>query len=144
MSNPQTPLLDTVRTPADLRGHAVISYSHLPNAAAWQFRQGGRMVSLEIATGKSIMAIGGWSSDPAPTLSQFITYVKDGKIGAPVKGAMLIGNGPDSLTKVAMVGNDSALDAGIGTCGKNGQGVPVGIGQPSLKMGGLTVGGTAA
>jgi TldD protein len=69
--------------------------------------------------------------------------VEDGKIGAPVKGATLIGNGPDSLTKVAMVGNDSALDAGIGTCGKNGQGVPVGVGQPTLKLAGLTVGGTA-
>ena len=69
--------------------------------------------------------------------------VEDGEIGAPVKGATLIGNGPDSLTKVAMVGNDSALDAGIGTCGKNGQGVPVGVGQPTLKLSGLTVGGTA-
>ncbi|HZH45267.1 MAG TPA: metallopeptidase TldD-related protein, partial [Roseococcus sp.] len=68
--------------------------------------------------------------------------IEDGKLGAPVKGATLIGNGPDSLTKVAMVGNDSALDAGIGTCGKNGQGVPVGVGQPTLRMGGLTVGGT--
>src|SRR3712207_2861380 len=69
--------------------------------------------------------------------------VEDGKVGAPVKGATLIGNGPDSLTKVAMVGNDSALDPGIGTCGKNGQGVPVGVGQPTLKLAGLTVGGTA-
>jgi len=69
--------------------------------------------------------------------------IEDGKVGAPVKGATLIGNGPDSLTKVAMVGNDMALDPGIGTCGKNGQGVPVGVGQPTLKMRGLTVGGTA-
>jgi TldD protein len=69
--------------------------------------------------------------------------VEDGKVGAPVKGATLIGNGPDSLTKVAMVGNDMSLDAGIGTCGKNGQGVPVGVGQPTLKLSGLTVGGTA-
>lgn len=69
--------------------------------------------------------------------------IEDGKIGAPVKGATLIGNGPDALTKVAMVGNDMALDPGIGTCGKNGQGVPVGVGQPTLKMRGLTVGGTA-
>ena len=69
--------------------------------------------------------------------------IEDGKLTAPVKGATLIGNGPDSLTKVAMVGNDSALDAGIGTCGKNGQGVPVGVGQPTLKLAGLTVGGTA-
>ena len=69
--------------------------------------------------------------------------IEDGKLGAPVKGATLIGNGPDALTKVAMVGNDMALDPGIGTCGKNGQGVPVGVGQPTLKMRGLTVGGTA-
>jgi len=69
--------------------------------------------------------------------------IEDGKIGAPVKGATLIGNGPDCLTKVAMIGSDMALDPGIGTCGKNGQGVPVGVGQPTLKLAGLTVGGTA-
>ena len=69
--------------------------------------------------------------------------IEDGKVTAPVKGATLIGNGPDALTKVSMVGNDLALDAGIGTCGKNGQGVPVGVGQPTLKLSGLTVGGTA-
>jgi TldD protein len=69
--------------------------------------------------------------------------IEDGKLGAPVKGATLIGNGPDALTKVAMVGDDLALDPGIGTCGKNGQGVPVGVGQPTLKMTGLTIGGTA-
>ena len=69
--------------------------------------------------------------------------IEDGKIGAPVKGATLIGNGPDALTKVTMVANDMALDPGIGTCGKQGQGVPVGVGQPTLKMAGLTVGGTA-
>ena len=70
--------------------------------------------------------------------------IEDGRVGAPVKGATLIGNGPDALTKVAMVGDDAALDAGIGTCGKNGQGVPVGVGQPTLKLAALTVGGTAA
>ncbi|MBV9756766.1 MAG: metalloprotease TldD [Alphaproteobacteria bacterium] len=70
--------------------------------------------------------------------------IEDGKVGAPVKGATLIGNGPDVLTKVEMVGDDMALDPGIGTCGKNGQGVPVGVGQPTLKLRGLTVGGTAA
>ena len=69
--------------------------------------------------------------------------IEGGRIGAPVKGATLIGNGPDALTKVTMVGNDPALDPGIGTCGKNGQGVPVGVGQPTLKISGLTVGGTA-
>lgn len=70
--------------------------------------------------------------------------IEDGRVTAPVKGATLIGNGPDALTRVEMVGNDMALDAGIGTCGKNGQGVPVGVGQPTLKLSGLTVGGTAA
>ena len=69
---------------------------------------------------------------------------EDGKIGPAVKGATLIGNGPDVLTKVSMVGNDMALDPGIGTCGKEGQGVPVGVGQPTLRIDGLTVGGTAA
>ncbi len=69
--------------------------------------------------------------------------IEDGKLGAPVKGATLIGNGPDSLTKVSMIGNDMALDNGIGTCGKDGQGVPVGVGQPTLRIDGLTVGGTA-
>ncbi len=70
--------------------------------------------------------------------------IEDGKVGRPVKGAMLIGNGPDALTKISMVGNDMKLDHGIGTCGKDGQGVPVGVGQPSLKIDLLTVGGTAA
>ncbi|HEY2133392.1 MAG TPA: metalloprotease TldD [Acetobacteraceae bacterium] len=70
--------------------------------------------------------------------------IEDGKLGAPVKGATLIGNGPDALTRVEMVGGDMALDPGIGTCGKAGQGVPVGVGQPTLKLSGLTIGGTAA
>jgi TldD protein len=70
--------------------------------------------------------------------------IENGKITAPVKGATIIGNGPDALTKVEMIGNDLALDPGIGTCGKNGQGVPVGVGQPTLKLSALTVGGTAA
>jgi TldD protein len=70
--------------------------------------------------------------------------IEDGKVTAPVKGATLIGNGPDALTKVEMIGSDSALDPGVGTCGKNGQGVPVGVGQPTMKISGLTVGGTAA
>jgi TldD protein len=70
--------------------------------------------------------------------------IEDGRIGPPVKGATLIGNGPDALTRVEMVGSDLELDPGIGTCGKNGQGVPVGVGQPSLKLSALTVGGTAS
>ena len=70
--------------------------------------------------------------------------VEDGKIGAPVKGATLIGNGPDAMGKISMIGNDLKLDNGVGTCGKAGQGVPVGVGQPTLKMGGITIGGTEA
>ncbi len=69
--------------------------------------------------------------------------IEDGKITRPVKGATLIGNGPDVLTKVSMVGNDLELDGGVGTCGKEGQSVPVGVGQPTIKIDGLTVGGTS-
>jgi TldD protein len=69
--------------------------------------------------------------------------IENGKVTAPVKGAMLIGNGPTDLHRITMIGNDFALDPGIGTCGKNGQGVPVGVGQPSLRMDKITVGGTA-
>jgi len=70
-------------------------------------------------------------------------WVENGKIQYPVKGATLVGNGPDALTRVTMIGNDMALDSGVGTCGKEGQSVPVGVGQPTLKIEGLTVGGTA-
>src|SRR5690606_23642358 len=70
--------------------------------------------------------------------------IEDGKIGAPGKGATLIGNGPDALTRVSMIGNDMKLDDGIGTCGKDGQSVPVGVGQPTMLVDRLTVGGTAA
>ena len=68
--------------------------------------------------------------------------IVDGKIGAPLKGATLIGDGPSSLKEVLMVGNNMMLDPGIGTCGKSGQGVPVGVGQPSLLIDNMTVGGT--
>jgi len=70
--------------------------------------------------------------------------IEDGRITAPVKGATLIGAGADALTRISMVGNDMALDPGIGTCGKQGQGVPVGVGQPTIRIDRLTVGGTAA
>ena len=69
--------------------------------------------------------------------------IEDGKVGPAIKGATLIGNGPEALTRVAMIGNDMKLDTGVGTCGKNGQSVPVGVGQPTLRLDGLTVGGTA-
>ncbi|HTT07092.1 MAG TPA: metalloprotease TldD [Steroidobacteraceae bacterium] len=70
-------------------------------------------------------------------------FIENGKLGAPIKGATLIGNGPDVLMRVAMVGNDLKLDEGVGVCGKEGQSVPVGVGQPTLRIDGLTVGGTA-
>jgi TldD protein len=69
-------------------------------------------------------------------------WVENGKVLYPVKGATLVGNGPDALTRIAMIGNDMALDPGIGTCGKDGQSVPVGVGQPTVRIEGLTVGGT--
>jgi len=70
-------------------------------------------------------------------------WVENGKVQYPVKGATIVGNGPDALTRVTMIGNDMALDSGVGTCGKEGQSVPVGVGQPTLRIDGLTVGGTA-
>lgn len=70
-------------------------------------------------------------------------WVEDGKILYPVKGATIVGSGPESLKKVSMIGNDIALDSGVGTCGKEGQSVPVGVGQPTLRIDGITVGGTA-
>jgi TldD protein len=69
--------------------------------------------------------------------------IENGRLGAPIKGATLIGNGPDALTRVSMVGNDLKLDEGIGVCGKEGQSVPVGVGQPTLRIDALTVGGTS-
>jgi TldD protein len=68
--------------------------------------------------------------------------IEDGKITTPIKGATLIGNGPDVMGKISMIGNDMSLDRGVGVCGKDGQSVPVGVGQPTLKVDELTVGGT--
>jgi TldD protein len=70
--------------------------------------------------------------------------IEDGRVTYPVKGATLIGNGPDVLNRVSMIGNDMRLDSGIGVCGKEGQSVPVGVGQPTLRIDGVTVGGTGA
>jgi TldD protein len=69
--------------------------------------------------------------------------IENGRLGAPIKGATLIGNGPDALTRVSLIGNDMCLDPGVGMCGKDGQSVPVGVGQPTIRIEGLTVGGTA-
>ena len=70
--------------------------------------------------------------------------IEDGKISTPIKGATLIGNGPETMSQVSMVGNDLKFDDGIGTCGKAGQSIPVGIGQPTLKIDAITVGGSEA
>jgi len=70
--------------------------------------------------------------------------IENGKITRPVKGATLIGNGPEAMTRVSMVGRDLALDEGVGICGKDGQSVPVGVGQPTLKIDAMTIGGTRA
>ena len=70
--------------------------------------------------------------------------IEDGRITRPVKGATLIGNGPEAMTRVSMVGRDLALDEGVGVCGKDGQSVPVGVGQPTLKIDAMTIGGTRA
>ena len=67
--------------------------------------------------------------------------IENGKVTYPVKGATLIGNGPDALTRVSMIGNDMALDGGVGTCGKEGQSIPVGLGQPTLRIDGMTLAG---
>jgi TldD protein len=68
--------------------------------------------------------------------------IENGRVTRPVKGATLIGNGPEAMTRISMVGDDLRLDDGVGTCGKDGQDVPVGVGQPTLRVDGLTVGGT--
>ena len=70
--------------------------------------------------------------------------IEDGRVTTPIKGATLIGNGPEAMTRISMIGNDMRLDPGVGTCGKEGQSVPVGVGQPTLRLDGLTVGGTSA
>jgi TldD protein len=70
--------------------------------------------------------------------------IEDGRITAPVKGATLVGSGPEVMQRISMIGNDMQLDDGVGVCGKDGQSVPVGVGQPTLRIDGMTVGGTAA
>jgi TldD protein len=70
--------------------------------------------------------------------------IEDGKVTRPVKGATLIGSGPETMTRIGMIGNDMQLDTGVGVCGKDGQSVPVGVGQPTLRIDDMTVGGTRA
>jgi TldD protein len=104
-------------------------------------------VVAEVKDGIYAVGFGGGQVDITNGKFVFSTaeayLIENGKVTVPVKGATLIGNGPDALTRVTMIGNDMKLDSGIGVCGKEGQSVPVGVGQPTLKIEGLTVGGTA-
>ncbi|MDD7971800.1 metalloprotease TldD [Roseinatronobacter alkalisoli] len=128
------------------------SYAHAPMPRMTNtYMQGGDATPDEILAGlkDGIYAVGFGGGQVDITNGKFVfscteAYrVKDGKVGAPVKGATLIGDGATALTKIRAIGNDMALDPGMGTCGKAGQWVPVGVGQPTLMIGGLTVGGSA-
>ena len=128
------------------------SYAHLPMPRMTNtYMLGGEHDPQEIVASlrKGLYAtnFGGGQVDITSGKFVFSTsqawWVENGKLQYPVKGATLVGNGPDVLTRVSMIGNDMALDSGVGTCGKEGQSVPVGVGQPTLRIEGLTVGGTA-
>jgi len=127
------------------------SYAHIPMPRMTNtYMLNGNMPPGEIirSVKKGLYAVnfGGGQVDITSGKFVFSTaeawMIEDGKLTYPVKGATLIGNGPDVLTRVSMIGNDMALDSGVGTCGKEGQSVPVGVGQPTLRIDGLTVGGT--
>ena len=129
------------------------SYAHLPMPRMTNtYMRAGTMDPGEIiaSVDRGLYAVNFGGGQVDITSGKFVFsaseayLIENGKIGAPVKGATLIGNGPDVLTRVSMIGNDLALDRGVGTCGKEGQSVPVGVGQPTLRVDGLTVGGTNA
>ena len=128
------------------------SFAHmtLPRMTNTYMRAGSRSPEEIIASvDKGLYAVNFGGGQVDITSGKFVFsaseayLIENGKIGAPVKGATLIGNGPDVLTRVSMVGNDLKLDEGVGTCGKDGQAVPVGVGIPTIKIDRLTVGGTA-
>jgi TldD protein len=129
------------------------SYAHIPlprmtNTYMLNGKRTPEEILASMKTGLYAKSFGGGQVDI--TSGKFVFTVteayiiENGKLTRPVKGATLIGSGADALKRISMVGNDMALDKGIGTCGKAGQGVPVGVGQPTLRINGLTVGGTAA
>jgi len=128
------------------------SYAHLPmprmtNTYMLNGDKDPQEIIASVKHGLYAVNFGGGQVDITSGKFVFSTaeayLIKDGKITHPVKGATLIGNGPDVLTRISMIGNDMALDPGVGTCGKEGQSVPVGVGQPTVRIDGLTVGGTA-
>jgi TldD protein len=128
------------------------SYAHLPmprmtNTYMLNGDKDPQEIIASVKHGLYAVNFGGGQVDITSGKFVFSTaeayMIEDGKITRPVKGATLIGNGPDVLTRISMIGNDMALDPGVGTCGKEGQSVPVGVGQPTVRIDGLTVGGTA-
>ena len=128
------------------------SYAHVPMPRMTNtYMLGGDCAPGEILAGvkKGLYATNFGGGQVDITSGKFVFsaseafWVENGKILYPVKGATIVGNGPDALTRVTMIGNDMQLDSGVGTCGKEGQSVPVGVGQPTLRIDGLTVGGTA-
>ena len=128
------------------------SYAHLPMPRMTNtYMLNGRYDPAEIiaSVDRGLYAVNFGGGQVDITSGKFVFsaseayLIENGKVTRPVKGATLIGNGPDVLTRVSMVGNDLALDGGIGTCGKEGQSVPVGVGQPTMRVDGLTVGGTS-
>ncbi|NNL66905.1 MAG: metalloprotease TldD, partial [Myxococcales bacterium] len=127
------------------------SYAHLPMPRMTNtFMLAGEDDPEEILRGveRGIYAVSFGGGQVDITSGKFVFsaneayQIENGRLGAPLKGATLIGNGPDALTRIRGIGNDLALDRGIGTCGKDGQGVPVGVGMPTIRIDGLTVGGT--
>lgn len=129
------------------------SYSHLPmprmtNTYMLAGDSDPAEIIASVKKGLFCASLGGGQVDITSGKFVFSTseayLIEDGRITAPVKGATLIGNGPEVMNRVSMVGNDLALDSGVGTCGKDGQSVPVGVGQPTLKIDAITVGGTGA
>ena len=128
------------------------SYAHIPmprmtNTYMLNGTKDPKEIIASVKRGLYAVNFGGGQVDITNGKFVFSTseayMIEDGKITHPVKGATLIGNGPDVLTRISMIGNDMALDPGVGTCGKEGQSVPVGVGQPTVRIDGLTVGGTA-
>lgn len=128
------------------------SYAHVPMPRMTNtYMLGGKQDPAEIVASisKGLYATNFGGGQVDITSGKFVFsaseayWVENGKIQYPVKGATIIGSGPESLKKISMIGNDMRLDSGVGTCGKEGQSVPVGVGQPTLRIDGLTVGGTA-
>ncbi|HEY0825917.1 MAG TPA: metalloprotease TldD [Ramlibacter sp.] len=128
------------------------SYAHIPMPRMTNtYMLGGDKSPEEIVAsiGKGLYATNFGGGQVDITSGKFVFsaseayWVENGRIQYPVKGATIVGNGPDALTRVSMIGNDMKLDTGVGTCGKEGQSVPVGVGQPTLRIDALTVGGTA-